>query len=160
LYRNLDETVELKKYPKMRGILFDLPFVIERAKVSLAEEVILERCELVGGDFFHQVPSGGDAYILKSVIHDWDDDRALTILRNCHQAMSKNGKLLLVNQVVPSGNEGSPQKVGDLRMMVFTGSINRTQPAYENLLESSGFKLSKIIPMKTVFSVIEGSPNR
>lgn len=150
----------LKKYPKMRGILFDLPFVIERAKVSLAEEVILERCELVGGDFFHQVPSGGDAYILKSVIHDWDDDRALTILRNCRQAMSENGKLLLVNQVVPSGNEGSPQKVGDLRMMVFTGGINRTQPEYESLLGSSGFKLSKIIPMQTMFSVIAGSPNR
>ena len=149
----------LKKYPEMRGILFDLPSVIQRAKVSLAEEVILERCELVGGDFFHQVPSGGDAYIMKAVIHDWDDDRALTILRNCRQAMSENGKLLLVDNVVPSGNEPSPQKVNDLLMMVFTGGINRTQPEYESLLGFSGFKMSKIIPTQTWLSVIEGSPD-
>jgi hypothetical protein len=151
----------LKKYPEMRGILFDLPAVIQRAKASLTEEVVLARCELVAGDFFHQVPGGGDAYIMKAVIHDWDDDQALTILRNCRQAMSENGKLLLVDNVVLSGNKGAPEKVNDLLMMAFTGGINRTQPEYESLLASSGFSMSRLIAMTIPpLSVIEGLPNQ
>jgi len=105
------------------------------------------------------VPGGADAYILKFVIHDWDDDRAVTILKNCHRAMVEDGRLLVVEMVIPPGNEPFYGKLADLNMLVLTGGgRERTEAEYRTLFDIAGFKLTKIIPTQspTQFSVIEG----
>ncbi|HVT04923.1 MAG TPA: methyltransferase [Thermoanaerobaculia bacterium] len=145
----------IKANPQMKGVLFDAPAVIEGARVHLASEGLDGRCELVAGDFFKSVPSGGDAYILKWIIHDWDDERSITILKNCHRAMAENGKLLLVEAVVPRGSEPHFSKFIDLNMLVMTGGRERTEDEYRILLERSGFKLTAIIPTESPLSVIE-----
>ena len=105
--------VMLARHPHLDGVLFDLPAVIERGAPGLA--ALGERCDLVGGDFFASLPAGADAYLLSHVIHDWDDDRALTILRNCRDAMSSDGKLLLVEMVIPAGGQPHPAKPASSR---------------------------------------------
>jgi cyclopropane fatty-acyl-phospholipid synthase-like methyltransferase len=146
----------LKAHPKMQGVVFDQPFVVEGAKSAIAAASISDRCEVAGGDFFESVASGGDAYIMKHIIHDWDEERALTILKNCHKAMSENGKLLLVEIVIPSGNEPSVGKLVDLEMLLIPGGCERTEAEYRELFTKAGFKLTKIIPTESPMSVIEG----
>ncbi|MDQ2973775.1 MAG: acetylserotonin O-methyltransferase [Acidobacteriota bacterium] len=146
----------LKANPQMKGVLFDAPSVAEGAQGRIEVEGIADRCEVVAGDFFQSVPGGGDAYILKWIIHDWDDERSNTILRNCHRAMTENGKLLLVEAVVPRGSEPHFSKFIDLNMLVMTGGRERTENEYRMLLETSGFKLTSIIPTESPMSVIEG----
>ncbi|MBW4574138.1 MAG: methyltransferase [Aphanothece sp. CMT-3BRIN-NPC111] len=146
----------LKSNPNMKGILFDQASVIAGAKPLLEAEGVSERCELVSGDFFESVPAGGDAYILKHIVHDWDDERAIAILKNCHQAMVENGKLLVVEQVIPPGNEPFVGKFLDLNMlMVAPGGCERTEAEYQTLFERAGFKLTKIVPTHSDVSVIE-----
>lgn len=91
----------LNENPGLRGVVFDLPSAAERAKRRISESKLAERCQAIGGDFFKEVPSGGDAYLLKHVIHDWNDERALTILKSCHRAMGANGRLLIVEGIYP-----------------------------------------------------------
>jgi SAM-dependent methyltransferase len=146
----------LKANPQMRGVLFDAPPVIEGARHRIGDEGIAERCEAVAGDFFESVPSGGDAYILKWIIHDWDDERSVTILKNCHRAMAENGRLLLVEAVVPHGSEPHFSKFIDLNMLVMTGGRERTDDEYRTLLEASGFRRTRIIPTESAMSIIEG----
>lgn len=147
----------LKANPNMQGMLFDLPYVIEDAKNFIETQGVLQRCELVGGDFFESVPSGGDAYILKRIIHNWDDLSAIAILKNCHRAMKENGKLLVVEQVIPPGNEPCFGKFTDLTMMVmFPGARECTEPEYRALFEASGFKLTKVFVTRRDVSLIEG----
>jgi ubiquinone/menaquinone biosynthesis C-methylase UbiE len=147
----------LKANPNMQGVLFDLPSVIEGAKNFLEAQGVSQRCELVRGDFFESVPSGGDAYMLMRVIHDWDDLSALAILKNCHRAMVENGKLLVVEHVIPPGNESSLSKFADLTMMVmFPGACERTEPELRALFEDSGFRLTKIVPIRENVSLLEG----
>ena len=114
--------------PQMKGILFDAPPVIEGARRRIEAEGIADRCEVIAGDFFESVPSGGDAYILKWIIHDWGDERAIAILRNCHRVMTEYGKLLLVEAVVPRSSEPHFSKFIDLNMLVMTGGreLDRT----------------------------------
>ncbi len=131
-------TTILKENPKLKGILFDMPDVIENAKPRLQAEGFADSCMTVGGSFFKKVPSGGDAYLLKFIIHDWDDEKSLTILKNCHQAMTKNGKLLLFEQVIASGNEPSFGKLLDINMLVMTGGRERTEAEYRSLLKAAG----------------------
>lgn len=147
----------LKANPTMQGILFDLPSVIARAKDVVEAEGILQRCSLVGGDFLESVPSGGDAYMLKHVLHNWDDERAIAILKNCHRAMADPGKLLVVEQVIPPGNEPFWGKFVDLMMMLmFPGACERTETEYRALFEASGFHLTKIFPTRLNIRVMEG----
>lgn len=146
----------LKANPQMKGVLFDAPSVIEGARSRIEAEGITDHCELAAGDFFQSVPGGGDAYILKWIIHDWDDERSITILRNCHRAMTENGKLLLVEAVVPRGSEPHFSKFIDLNMLVMTGGRERTENEYRMLLEATGFKLTRIIATESPMSVIEG----
>jgi hypothetical protein len=146
----------LRANPKMKGVLFDAPPVIEGAQHRIRDEAIAERCEAVAGDFFDSVPSGGDAYIVKWIIHDWDDERSVTILKNCHRAMADNGTLLLVEAVVPHGSEPHFSKYMDLNMLIMTGGRERTEDEYRTLLEASGFKLTRIVPTKSPMSIIEG----
>lgn len=146
----------LKANPQLQGVLFDAPPVIEGARRRIEAEGIGERCEVVAGDFFESVPEGGDAYILKWIIHDWDGERATRILRNCHRAMVEQGRLLLVETVVPEGSEPHFSKFMDLNMLVMTGGCERTEDEYRKLLDASGFRLTRIVPTASLMSVVEG----
>jgi ubiquinone/menaquinone biosynthesis C-methylase UbiE len=145
----------LKTNPEVKGVLCDVPSVIEGAQSRIEAEGLADRCELMPGDFFEAVPSGGEAYILKWIIHDWDDEKSIIILKNCHRAMTENGKLLLVEAVVPTGSEPHFSKFIDLNMLVMTGGRERTESEYRRLLEASGFELTRIIPTESPMSVIE-----
>lgn len=146
----------LKKYPQMQGVLFDAPQVVSGARELLSKYGVESRCEIAGGDFFEAVATGGDAYIMKHIIHDWNDERALKIMKNCHRAMQEGDKLLLVEMVIPEGNAPSFGKFLDLEMMVFMGSFERTREEYRKLYEQSGFELTLVVPTNSPYSVIEG----
>ena len=146
----------LQRNPQMRGILFDAPQVIEGAKDLVAKSGVGDRCELVAGDFFKSVPAGGDLIIMKWIIHDWNDDQSVAILRNCHQALPEKGKLILVEAVIPPGSEMHFSKFMDLNMLVMTGGRERTEAEFAKLYEDSGFRLTRVVPTESLFSVIEG----
>ncbi len=145
----------LRQHPSMQGILFDLPHVIERAKVKMESEQLADRCELVGGSFFESVPSGADIYMMRHIIHDWHEEKALTILRNCHAAMSLESKLLVVESVIPPGNEPFGGKFLDLVMLLIPGGKERTEEEYRTLFRTAGFEVTRVIPTETEVSVIE-----
>lgn len=145
----------LANHPQMSGVLFDAPYVVAGVGAILAAHGVSGRCEVVGGDFFASVPAGGDAYIMRHIIHDWDDERALAILKNCHQAMTENGRLLVVEIVISEGNAPSLGKFLDLAMLVLVNSIERTAAEYSALFAQAGFKLTRILPTTSAHSVIE-----
>ena len=149
-------TAILQKYPEMQGILFDLPHVVERALPNIESAGLSDRCQLVDGDFFQSVPSGADAYIMRHIIHDWNDVKSLTILRNCHAVMSPGSKLLLVESVIPPGNDPFMGKFLDLTMMLIPGGKERTEGEYRTLYDKAGFDLVRIVPTSTEVSVVEG----
>jgi hypothetical protein len=144
--------------PHMRGILFDQPHVIAGAPPVLERAGVADRCQVVGGSFFEAVPRGADAYLLKSVIHDWDDTPAVEILRRCRTAMVGTGKLLLVEYLVRPGNEPDPLKFRDLMMLVMVGGRERTAEDFRRLYAEAGFRLIEIIPTGAPYHVIEGVP--
>lgn len=150
----------LKANPILRGIVFDQPAAAERAKAQLAQHGLAERCQAIGGDFFKEVPSGGDAYILKHVIHDWDDERAVAILKNCHKAMTAQGKLLIIEGVYPSRIDQSAESLGaaanDVNMLVSTGGRQRSESEFRSLYEAAGFNLTRIVPTVARVGIIEG----
>jgi ubiquinone/menaquinone biosynthesis C-methylase UbiE len=149
-------TTVLKKYPAMRGILYDLPGVTERAKANLRATGLADRCTVIGGNFFESVPVGADAYLMRHIIHDWDDEKATKILHNVHRAIGKEGRLLVVEGVIPPGNDPSFGKLLDLTMLVIPGGKERTKEEYRKLYEAGGFHLTRIVPTKAEVSVIEG----
>lgn len=149
-------TAILQAHPKMRGILFDLPHVIERARPIIESAGLSDRCQLVDGDFFQSVPSGADAYVMRHIIHDWDDEKSLKILGNCQAVMSAGSKLLLVESVIPPGNDPFMGKFLDLTMMLIPGGKERTEDEYRELYDKAGFDLVRIVPTSTEVSVIEG----
>jgi hypothetical protein len=147
----------LKANRGLRGILFDLPHVTAGATSMFRSAGVAERCRIVSGDFFESVPSGGDAYVMKHIIHDWDDDRATRILQNCHGAMQPGGKVLIVDAVIPSGNSAHFGKLLDLEMLVLTPrGRERTRSEFEELLKRSGFRLRRVVSTETHLSVVEG----
>ena len=152
----------LRRNPAGMGVLFDLPHVIEQARSVLEAEGVAERCRLVAGSFFDGVPSGGDAYVLKSIIHDWDDERSLDILSNCRRAMGTSGRLLVIDRVISERIEPTladqRATLMDLNMLVLTGGRERTLPEFEQLFERAGFKLQRSVPTSTGLHVIEGLP--
>jgi hypothetical protein len=150
----------LKANPAMRGVVFDLPYIIGDARALVEAEGVAARCDVVAGDFFASVPTGGHAYILRSVIHDWDDAQAVAILKNCHHAMQGQGKLLLVERVMPERAEEAPQVVlADLEMLVMTpGGRERTEAEFRGLFAAAGFKPTQIVPTQSELSIIEGVP--
>src|SRR5277367_858304 len=152
----------LNANPQLRGIVFDQPPTAERAKEKIAAAGISTRCEAVGGDFFKEVPAGADAYLLKHVIHDWNDEKATAILRCCHRAMGRGAKLLIVEGVYPPRIDGSMESRGaaanDVNMLVATGGRQRSEAEFQSLLAGAGFKLHRIVPTQARVSVIEGVP--
>jgi hypothetical protein len=141
----------LEAHPSMHGVLFDLPHVIAGAR-DIAKS---DRLEFATGDFFASVPSGGDAYIMKHIIHDWDDERALTILKNIRKAMNPGGRVLVVEAVIAEGNNQDFGKLLDIEMLVSPGGKERTAAEYEELFSRAGLRLTRIVPTKSPYSVIE-----
>ena len=146
----------LRANPGLRGVLFDQPHAVAKARHQLEAAGLGGRCDSIAGDFFVSVPAGGDAYILKRVIHDWDDERAAAILRNCHRAMPGHGRLLVIELVLPPGNEPSLGKLFDLLMLVDLGGRERTEADYRTLLAGAGFELTAVTPTPSLVSVVEG----
>src|SRR5262249_14554535 len=133
-----------------------LPGVTERAQANLAAAGLAERCRVVGGNFFESVPAGADAYLLRHIIHDWDDERATRILQNVGRAMRPGGRLLPVESVLLPGNEPSFAKLLDLTMLVIPGGLERNAEEFRRLLADAGFQLTRIVPTAADVSVIEG----
>lgn len=148
----------LKAYPLMHGVLAEVPSVIDGAKGSIESKGLVDRCELVAVDFFNNVPKGGDAYILKRVIYDWEDDRAVIILKNCRKVIANRGRLLLMETVIPSSNEPHPGKVSDIFMMLVAGGLMRSEVEFEQLLNAADFRLTRIVPTESGMSIVEGVP--
>jgi hypothetical protein len=150
----------LKANPHLRGTVFDLPRAIEGARKQIAAAGMAERCDAVGGDFFEAVPGAGDAYLIKHVIHDWNDERATQILRTCHRAMKPEAKLLLVEGVYPKRVEANLESRGaalnDVNMLVVTGGRQRSEAEFRQLYEAAGFRLTRIVPTMAAACVIEG----
>jgi len=143
----------------LKGILFDLPHVADGARGLMAAAGVADRCEIHSGDFFAEVPAGGDVYILSWIIHDWDRGRAVSILKRCRQAMPTTGRLLLVEAIIPPGNEPHAGKIMDFVMLTALGGQERTKEQYEDLLQEAGFRLSAVVQTASPMSVIEGSPS-
>lgn len=146
----------LKKHPTLRGLLYDLPGVVERAKANLQAAGVADRCQVIGGSFFESVPAGADAYLMRHIIHDWDDAKATTILKNIHRVLPSDGRLLVVEGVIPPGNGPSFSKLLDLTMLVLPGGKERTEREYRDLFSAAGFDLARIVPTASEVSVIEG----
>jgi hypothetical protein len=154
--------VVLERQPGARGMIFDLPHAIAGAKAYLAKQGLANRCDFIAGDFFTAVPSGADAYLLKNIIHDWDDEHSALILRNCRRAMSQEGKLLLVERIMPERLEASSSHRAvawaDLTMLLGSGGCQRTEAEFRCLLDSTGFVLTRVIPTSLEYSVLEVVP--
>jgi len=148
----------LKRHPEIHGTLFDLPGVIERAGATVEAAGLANRVHLVAGSFFESVPGGVDAYVLRHIIHDWDEDKAIRILANVRRAIRDDGRLLVVESVIPPGNEPFFGKLLDVTMMVIPGGQERTAQEYHDLLGKAGFRLARIVPTAADVSVIEGVP--
>ena len=148
----------LRACPNARGVVLDLPHVIELGRRHIHEQELAAPCDLIAGDFFERVPEAGDAYILKWVLHDWDDERSVAILRNCRRSMPPTAKLLVIEAVIPAGNEPFLHKFMDLNMLVMTGGRERTEAEYRALFEAAGFRLNRIFSTPMEVAVLEGIP--
>ena len=143
--------------PSLRGILFDQPHVVRTVGALLERAGMADRCEVVGGSFFEAVPLGADAYLLKSVIHDWYDDVAIEILRACRAAMDERRKLLVVERVIRSENEPDPAKFSDLNMLVIPEGEERTAVDFELLYTEAGSKLDHIVRTGSPYNITQGT---
>lgn len=148
----------LRKYPAMKGILFDLGHVIERATASIERAGLGDRCAVREGSFFEAFPTGADAYLMRHIIHDWDDQQSIQILKNCRAVIPPQGRLFLVEAVVPMGNEPSPAKDFDMAMLIYPGGMERTEAEYGALFSASGFELAGVTPTASPVSVVEAGP--
>jgi hypothetical protein len=151
----------LGAHPTLKAVLFDLPPVVERAVPHLRALGLADRCEVVGGDLFQEVPRGADAYLLKHVIHDWDDARAIAILRTCRRAMYPAAKLLIIEGVYPPRIDQSEESRGaaanDVNMLVCTGGRQRAEAEFRRLYGTAGLRLTQIVPTALPVKLIEGA---
>jgi len=145
----------LGRHPQMKGTLYEMPHVLEGAKTGPLQPM-MDRCKLESGDMFTSMPAGADAYIMKHIIHDWTDEQCVQILKACRKAVNPGGKLLVVDNVIPLGNEFHPGKFLDIQMMLFPGGRERTEKEFRELFAASGWKLSRVIPTRVPESIVEG----
>lgn len=136
----------LETAPQATGVLFDRPEVIDEARLMITTRGLATRVELIGGDFFTEIPAGGDLYVLKSVLHDWDDAHCLRILTNCHRAARPGSTLLVVEGLVPTEPQPSPLHLVNLLMLIQLGGRERTREQHQALLEAAGYRLERVIP--------------
>ena len=145
----------LQKYPAARGVLFDLPQVTGGSKAAIEKLGIASRVEIVSGDFFKEVPRGGDIYLLKHILHDWDDDRCAAILANVRAAMKPSSKILVVEFALPKDAAPSPAHFMDLNMLVMLDGRERTPDQYGKLFARAGLRLSRFIPTQSPLGLAE-----
>lgn len=147
----------LQRNPHLRGTLFEVPHVLQGAANGPLKPV-MDRCTLASGDMFSSVPTGGDAYIMKHIIHDWPDDRCLLLLKACRKGVNPGGKLLVVDDVIQPGNDFSPGKLLDLQMLIFPGGCERTEKQFRDLFAAADWRLTRIIPTASSVSIVEAVP--
>jgi hypothetical protein len=154
----------LQRYPAMRGVLLDTPAVIERARPLIEMTDVADRCELVGGDFFADLPPGGDLYLLSRVLMDHDDDRSVRLLENCRRAMTARSRVHIIQIVLPSHEADAARPLlfdgamSNLNMFVLGLGAERTEDQYRALLARAGFAVTQIVPTRALMSIIEATP--
>ena len=149
------ETI-LEIYPEIQGTVFDSAATIERDRLRAGLKP--RRCSYVAGDFFASIPQGGDLYFLCGVVHDWDDERVVTILRNCREAVSTTGRLVLLETVVPENDSKHFSKILDLNMLAMSSGRERNRTEFRTLLAAAGFRMSRIVATMAPQSLIEAIP--
>jgi SAM-dependent methyltransferase len=149
--------VEILRHQRhLSGVLFETPTVAARADAVIDASDLADRCQVLAGDFFQSVP-GADCYVLANVLHDWDDERSIQILHNCHRAMAGAGRVLIVERLIPEdGGDPVPALLSDINMLVFTGGQERTNAEYRELLQAAGLKAGGVLPVAFPYGVIEG----
>jgi O-methyltransferase len=147
----------LSLYPNMKGILFEVPNVIEEATCHICSLKMDHRCQTITGSFFDEIPAGADAYYMQHILHDWNDERSLKILANCRRALEgcRDGRLIVVDSVVPENSQPHPSKWLDLEMLLMPGGRERTETEWRELFAKAGFEITRILPMKAAESLIE-----
>lgn len=148
----------LKRYAQARGIVADLPYIEAQANENIRSAGMSERCRFEAANFFERVPEGADTHVLKFILHDWNDEESLRLLKSCRSAIAPDGRLLVLEVVVPDGDGPDFSHVLDLNMLVMTGGMERTAKEYGELLARAGFRLTRIVPTASPFPVIEGKP--
>jgi hypothetical protein len=154
----------LQRYPAMRGVLLDTPNVVERARPQLRAAGLADRCELVGGDFFADLPAGGDLYLLSRVLMDHDDEASVRLLRNCRRAMTAQSRVHIIQIVLPSSEADAARHLlfdgamSNLNMFVLGLGAERTESQYRALLTTAGFTVTQIVPTRALMSIIEARP--
>ena len=149
----------LRAHPAMRGVIVDLPHVAPGAAEQIRAAGLAGRCEFVGGDFFAAVPGGGDAYLLRNILRDWDDERAGALLRRCREALAPRGRLLIVDLVIPPGNEPGIAKRTDVVILtIIRGGADRTEAQFWVLLAAVGFRLGRVVPLPAGPALPEAVP--
>lgn len=150
----------LRRHRRLRGVLYDQPQVVAGAEQRgfLSERAIGDRVEVRGGDFFSAVPTGADAYLMKYILHDWDDDLCLRILGHCREAMAPGGRVLVVEHVIPPGNAANWGKLLDINMMAGPGGRERTRSEFEDLFRRAGLRLARIVPTACPLSILDAVP--
>jgi hypothetical protein len=148
-------TAILQQNPHLKGVVFDLPHVLDGAVDLLAQAGVAERAEVVGGDFFESVPRGGDAYLLSRVLFNWEDEAAVAILRSCREAMPDHGRVLVIEPVVAPGNSPDMSKLVDLNVFVVCGGRTRTEPEHRRIMAAAGLSLSRVIATPAYWRIIE-----
>lgn len=145
----------MQKYSSINGVLFDLGVVLAGAPEMLASYGVANRVKMVAGDFFSEIPVVADAYIMKHIIHDWYDDNCEKILGCIRRSMPDDGRVLIVDAVIPAGNDPHSGKILDLEMLISPGGVERTEAEFEKLLTNSGFRMTRIIPTSSPVSIVE-----
>jgi hypothetical protein len=149
----------ISKYPESHGILYDLPHVAGDADAMIRARGLRDQVRFQSGSFFDSVPTGGDAYMLSHIIHDWSDEQCLQILNNCRSAMNQDSRLLIIEMVLPEGNVPHPGKILDMMMLVGPGGQERTAQEYAKLLAKAGLRLTRVVPTESAVSVVEAKIN-
>ena len=147
----------IEKNPTIRGTIFDQPYVAEGAKKSIAARGFADRITTAGGDFFESVPAA-DVYMMKFIIHDWDDEKSIKILSTVRKSITPGGRLLIIDSVIPQGNDPDFGKFMDLNMLVMTGGRERTEKEFAELLKAAAFRLTYVVPTNSAVSVVEAVP--
>lgn len=144
----------LRRNPNLKGVLFELPHVLDRARKNFERNDVADRAQAVSGSFLDEVPGGADTIMMRHVIHNWGRDEAIKILQNCSAALPSNGKILILETIIPTGDDGSFAKLRDLSMMLLVGGEERTEAEYRDILQAAGFGLERVIPTETEGSIL------
>ena len=148
----------LERHPSIRGMVLDLPYIEAHANERIAASPASSRCRFASGDFFASVPQGADVHLLKFILHDWTDDECVRLLRRCREAIAPEGRVAIVETIVPEDNRPALVHLMDLNMLVMTGGRERTASEYGKLLADSGFRMTGVIPTASPFSIVEARP--